>query len=75
MSLITGGFLVLMSVFSCASCAWHGDGTSELVKPVWEKQHALIQDINFPLINQKKQCSDLDILFNDCKERPGNIHD
>ncbi|HAU9810784.1 TPA: hypothetical protein JFQ45_002818 [Legionella pneumophila] len=76
MILITGGFLVLMSVFSCAACEWHGDGTSELVKPIWEKQHVFIQDINFPRINQNKPCSDLDTLFNECKKKQqGGTHD
>lgn len=73
---ITGGLLVLMSVFSCASCEWREDGTSELVKPVWEIQHTVIQEINFPRINQNKPCSDLDTLFNECKkEQQGSIHD
>lgn len=70
MSSIAGGLLVLLSIFSCPACEWHGDGTSQWVKPVWEKQQAFVQDINVPRINQNKPCSDLDTLFNECKKRP-----
>lgn len=74
MILITGGFLVLMSVFSFTACECYKNGTSKWVKPTWEKQQVFIQDINFPRINQNKPCSDLDILFNTCKQ-PGSRHD
>ena len=72
---IAGGLLVLMGVFSYASCEWHGDGASKWVKPLWKKQPAPIHDINFPRMNQNKPCSDLDTLFNECKEQPGRFHD
>jgi hypothetical protein len=72
---IAGCLLVLMGIFSCAACEWHGDETSKLVKPLWKKQPASIHDINFPRMNQNKPCSDLDTLFNECKEQPGRFHD
>ena len=75
MNLIASSLWVLMSIFSSKACEWKGDGTSAAVDAVWKKKHASIQYINWPRNNHQKRCSDMDTVFDVCKEQSGSIEE